>query len=116
MYDNELNTNDLEERIEALQEELRDLEDEEQGGSEQETELEELLELKNQMTSADWDAGTYLYSEESLKTYAIGHAETLYGDLADWPLSCIDWDEATDELKNDFSAYELGGETYYGRE
>lgn len=116
MYANELNTSDLEERIEALQDELRDLEDEEQGGSEQETELEELLDLKNQMTESDWYAGTYLFSEEGLKTYTQGFVETMYGDLNEWPISCINWDEATEELKNDFSEYVLGGETYYGRE
>lgn len=32
-----------------------------------------------------------------------------------WPLNCIDWEQATNELKVDYSSVEIGGTTYWYR-
>ena len=32
-----------------------------------------------------------------------------------WPVYCIDWDRATDELKMDYSSVEVGGIEYWFR-
>jgi hypothetical protein len=34
---------------------------------------------------------------------------------APWPMNCIDWEQAADELRGDYSSVEIAGATYYFR-
>ena len=35
------------------------------------------------------------------------------GDIERWPATCIDWDEAVDELQQDYTSYDIGDYTYW---
>lgn len=53
--------------------------------------------------------------------YFVKYAQQLAEDIgairqnAEWPHSCIDWKQAARELRMDYTAYELDGDTYWGR-
>lgn len=64
----------------------------------------------------DWDYGTALISEDYFRDYAMETANDIY-DIEDrWPYTCIDWDQAAEELKMDYSTIEAGGYTFYIRD
>lgn len=51
------------------------------------------------------------YAEElAVDIGAIGH-----GQRDHWPYTCIDWEQAADELKQDYSVIDIRGGTYYYR-
>lgn len=64
----------------------------------------------------DWYPGSLIRD-----SYFTEYAEQLAVDIgavnteAGWPVSCIDWDEAADQLKQDYSTVEFGGVTYWYR-
>lgn len=67
---------------------------------------------------ADWHYGEPLIRDSHFKNYAQDLADDLYGkelDSLKWPMSCIDWDEAADQLKQDYTSIEFQGVTYWGR-
>jgi hypothetical protein len=55
------------------------------------------------------------------ESYFTDYAQELAEDIgaisrdAQWPLACIDWDKAADELKMDYTGAEFDGVTYYFR-
>ena len=55
--------------------------------------------------------------EREFKDYAWRLAEDIgaINPKAGWPINCIDWDQAADELKQDYSEVEVDGTTYYFR-
>lgn len=57
--------------------------------------------------------------EDLLEEFAEDEAEQLgYFQNCDknaWPYNCIDWREAADQLKDDYSSVEFDGETYWYR-
>lgn len=58
-----------------------------------------------------------LISEDYFEAYAQGLAEELTDvDFSKWPLTCVDWSKASEELKHDYSAVECMGTTYYVRD
>ena len=65
----------------------------------------------------DWNHGVALIRDSYFRT----HAEELADDLglvpsdAPWPLTCIDWRRAAEELKADYTAIEFDGVTYWVR-
>lgn len=67
----------------------------------------------------DWEYGATLYHEDIFDD----HAEELAKDCSDvprdqwnqWPFTCIDWKEAANVLKQDYTTIEIDGETYYAR-
>ena len=78
-------------------------------------ELDELNDLENEI-GREWIYGTTLISEDDFKEYAQDLAEDLGMDRNQpWPFSCIDWDQAAEELKQDYSSVEFQGETYWFR-
>ena len=65
----------------------------------------------------DWQHGETLIRESYFVTYAEQLAEDI-GAIdrnAQWPLMHIDWDAAADALKQDYTAVEFDGVTYYVR-
>lgn len=71
-------------------------------------ELDELKELDPKVT--------YIH-----ECHFVQHAQEVACDLVgrdtinSWPCDCIDWEQAVDALKMDYSTIELAGETYYYR-
>lgn len=67
--------------------------------------------------ASDWRHGETLIHESYFKTYA----EELANDIgaidskAGWPLNCIDWGEAAEQLKFDYAAVDFHGDTFYIR-
>jgi hypothetical protein len=67
--------------------------------------------------SSDWTHGATLIRDSYFQDYAKDLAEDI-GAIdrnASWPLGCIDWEAAADELKSDYSAIEFDGVTYWVR-
>lgn len=64
----------------------------------------------------DWYPVT-LIKESYFEDYARELADDIGAVSKDatWPNNCIDWEEAADMLKQDYSSLEIDGETYYTR-
>lgn len=76
-------------------------------------ELKELEQLENEIDG--FMHGATLVHENYFKKYAQQYADDI-GAIdrnAKWPLNCIDWDEAAEQLQSDFSSVEIDGATYY---
>lgn len=81
-------------------------------------ELAELLKLAEQGEGyGDWEHGETLI----LDSYFEEYAQELASDIgaikkdAEWPNNHIDWTAAAEELKNDYTELDFGGETYHMR-
>jgi uncharacterized protein with von Willebrand factor type A (vWA) domain len=61
--------------------------------------------------------GGSMIRESHFKDYTRDYAEEI-GAIernTNWPHNCIDWDQATEELQQDYTAVEFDGVTYYVR-
>lgn len=76
-------------------------------------ERERLVSLREfEESIPDWDS---LIHEDDFEDYAREFAKDI-GALGGWPYSCIDWEQAADELRADYTCYEIDGMTFYGQE
>lgn len=83
-------------------------------------EIKELKALKAFREEADnvnseWKDGATFIHENYFTDYARQTAEDI-GAIdrnANWPLHCIDWDQAAQELQMDYSTVDFDGETYW---
>lgn len=66
---------------------------------------------------ADWQHGETLIRDSYFVDYAIELADDIghIDSEASWPMSCIDWPRAADELQMDYTPLDFGGVTYWGR-
>lgn len=81
-------------------------------------ELRNLLELKDQVDHGEWQSGATLIADRYFADYAREYAEDIHGSAvrdAAWPFTHIDWDEAADDLRQDYTSVDYGGETYWVR-
>jgi hypothetical protein len=60
--------------------------------------------------------GVSLIVERDFKQYAIDMAEDMGLKIDGWPYDAIDWHDAAEELKMDYTVIEFDGETYYTRD
>ena len=67
--------------------------------------------------AADWHHGEALISDDYFEEYAQQLAEDCGMVKADagWPNHHIDWEAAADELKQDYTAVDFNGSTYWIR-
>lgn len=103
------------EESEELHREARD--DHAKWVDEYQEELDELNRLENEVGD-EWLHGCTLIPEDDFKDYAMDLAEDIHGAAiknADWPFSCIDWQQAADDLQADYSSVDYEGETYWFR-
>jgi len=136
-YDDIIDSRDVIARIDELESEIDDL-------KEQLTELEvededttvECEEINDQMDaleeelaplkalaeeassySADWRFGETLIRDSYFKEYAMDMAEDIgaIGQKVSWPLDCIDWDQAADALKQDYTSVDFDGKEFWIR-
>lgn len=79
------------------------------------SELEELQTLANDVE--EWQYGAQLIPVDDFEAYAQSLAEDcgMLPDDASWPLNCIDWEKAAEQLQQDYSEVEYQGSTYYVR-
>jgi len=78
-------------------------------------ELNALKELADEADkTADWIHGEQLIQRSHFKDYAQELAEEIGAlDKEDkWPLNCLDWDRAAEELEEDYMEVDFGGVEY----
>lgn len=84
-----------------------------------EDEADELAYIRDVIESIGTDAaseGITLIRDGYFQDYTEEYARDMIGDkIDDWPMTCIDWDAAGNELKSDYSCVDFGDETYWYR-
>ena len=67
--------------------------------------------------AADWKYGETLIRDSYFRDYAMELADDIGAvpDNAQWPTTCIDWDQAARELQMDYTAVDFDGVTYWVR-
>lgn len=116
--ENIIDTRDVQHRIWYLEFlDDPDLEDPDFWEDERE-ELDKLQELESELTGyGSLNDGMTMVRESYFTEYAMQYAEDLGAIPSDasWPATCIDWDQAANDLQMDYSAVEFDGVTYYVR-
>jgi chromosome segregation ATPase len=127
--------NDIENKQEEIDEkeaEIADLDEDEDGyeddlatlGSELATLYDELEDIKEEAKDIielrdmcnDYARGETLINEDIFTDYARQSAEDVDGiNLDQWPYNCIDWDEAAEVLKQDYTTITWCGQEFYVR-
>ena len=77
----------------------------------------EALQEEAEGYSPDWKYGASLIADSYFEDYARELAEDI-GAIKDdvaWPCTCIDWEKAADELRQDYTSVEFDGVTYLVR-
>lgn len=87
--------------------------------SEEGQELKALKALQDEAEgySEDWRHGAALIRDTYFKEYAEHFADDI-GAIdrnASWPVNCIDWEKAADELKTDYTSVDFDGVEYWVR-
>lgn len=106
--DDIIDSRDVIKRIEQLEEE----------GQYDGDELIALKKLAEQCEGyGDWAHGETLIRESHFKEYAQQLAEDIgrYTPGGDWPLNCIDWEQAAKELAYDYTEVDFDGVAYLMR-
>lgn len=112
-WDDVIDSRDVIERIAELEELLADDLIEEQDHA-------ELLALRylaeeGSTTTDDWQHGVTLIRD----SYFVDYAKDLADELglmeseSQWPYTCIDWDEAAHELRQDYTQVDFDGAEYW---
>lgn len=65
----------------------------------------------------DWEFGAFFVRADTFEDYARELAEDIGAipDNAQWPCTCIDWEQAARELAMDYSMTKFLGHDYYVR-
>ena len=117
--DNVIDSRDVIERIEELEAEI-EIETEDEGEPDPDG-VEELAILKALADegegSPDWPHGETLIRDSYFEEYAQELAEDCCDmlDTNQWPLHCIDWEQAARELQLDYISIEFDGVDYWIR-
>jgi hypothetical protein len=80
------------------------------------TDYEEFAALKSFVDEASGYGETFI-ADSHFEDYAQELAEDIGAVKrnAEWPYTCIDWKQAAEELKADYTSYEINGSTYWAR-
>lgn len=117
-----IDSRDLEETITELEDEQAEAIEDEHDGSWDHTDgavlLDELRRLRNLTEGEGWHDGIGFIRDSDFEDYARELADDIGAvpEDATWPNNCIDWAQAADELRQDYSAVEIGKVTYWYRE
>jgi len=64
----------------------------------------------------EWEFGLTLIRDTYFEEFAQDVAADIHGiDIMDWPFGAIDWDDAVQSLKQDYTKIDFDGATYYIR-
>ncbi|NCC41704.1 MAG: hypothetical protein EOM21_20270 [Gammaproteobacteria bacterium] len=120
--DDIIDSRDIIARIAELESDIEDLLEEEDESPELEELQAELSALKELADEASGYASDWTYGETLIRdSYFKEYAEQLADDLglinsdAAWPTCHINWDEAADSLKHDYSRVDFDGVDYWVR-
>lgn len=117
--DDVFDSRDVIERLEEIEDEMVEAEDEARFDDVEDLAQErEILEsLRNEFDHREFEDGVILISDDYFVDYAQELAEDIgaYDPDAGWPNAYIDWERAADDLRMDYSAVEFHGVTYWGR-
>jgi hypothetical protein len=110
-----IDSRDLIETRDALRAELPEMTDEDEA-----SEARELIAAIDELEAEgpeDWEHGAAFIRDDTFKDYARELAEEIGAipDDAQWPCTCINWEEAASELAMDFSTTRFLGHGYYVR-
>ena len=118
--DDMIDSRDLVERMEELQEEIQDAKD--LGEAEPDDVLALLGDLEAFAKKFEDYAPDFHYGETAIRdSYFQEYAQQLAEDCGmveascKWPNHCIDWERAAHELQQDYSAIDFDGVTYWVR-
>jgi hypothetical protein len=103
--------------LEALEDDETPLEEDDDDGHHAREELEALREFRDDMATPDWPHGETLIRDDHFEDYARELAEDI-GAIdrdATWPNTCIDWEQAANDLRVDYTSADLNGTTYWAR-
>lgn len=113
---NMIDTRDLDKELDEL--EAREDDEQEDDGLtfEENNRLRELRDLRDEVGS-EWSYGETLIPESEFQDYARAIAEDLGALDANpsWPYTCIDWEQAANELSQDYTSVHFDGTDYYFR-
>jgi hypothetical protein len=107
---------------EDLNTEIEDSEAQEEEPDEGDVERrDKLQELADELGYGDLndvlEAGIDLIAEDEFEDHAREVAEDLLGvNTNDWPMTCIDWKRAAEEMQTDYTTIEWDGDTYWTRD
>ena len=87
--------------------------------SEEYDELQELIRVDKECSlyAPEWEDGVTLINIDKFTEYTQQYARDIgvASDDETWPYTCINWDEAADELAMDYTTVEFYGTTYLYR-
>lgn len=113
--DDVIDSRDVIARIEELESELKSSPD----TFEDQYELTALKSLADEAEkyAPDWHYGETLIRDSYFRTHAQELADRcgLVQSGASWPNNCIDWEEAADQLKQDYTSVDFDGVEYWIR-
>lgn len=115
MFEEVFDSRDIEDRIRELEADIEYMKDHDEDISEQEEELNFLLNLRDEIDSSEWEYGITFIEDD----YFTDYAEQMAYDIGavdvnnDWPNMHIDWEAAADALKIDYEEVRFNGKTYY---
>lgn len=78
-------------------------------------EYEQLENLINEMGLREFKDGVLMIPDDEFTDYTMEYAEDMGVNIRSWPYSCIDWTQAADVLRLDYTSCEYDGMTYYYR-
>ena len=111
-------SNDVENRIDELQDDFDSWKDENPESDDEEfedyDELTTLNEFKDEHDSRVWRSGIFFINESYFEDYAEQYAYDVGDIREDSPMvNHIDWESYADDLKSDYTSIDFDGETYY---
>lgn len=75
------------------------------------------LEAEAKLYNCDYDYGETLINDEFFVEFAMEYSAEINGEFSNqhWPLYCIDWEKAAEELKKDYVPLDYDGVTFWIR-
>ncbi len=125
--DDRIDLDELRTQVDDLEQEIRDDVSDYNSGCKS-NRPNELIEFEEHPSHETWstandfcnEADGYcdgsVISEDTFTDHAREMAEDcISADFDSWPMTCIDWDDAAEELKQDYTEFDFDGFTVYGR-
>ena len=122
--DSVIDSRDIIERIEDLEDELLDCTDEAEAREAdlleewQELKVLQAVAVQGEQYAPDWNYGEVMIHENAFTDYCMELCEEIGSiprDAPDYITNNIDWDGVADDLKVDYTDIDFDGETYYIR-
>lgn len=118
-----IDSRDIKDRIEELEDEITDLKEQYEDDEDLQEEDEYLLELEEELKELkgvydeigdEAQYGVTLIREDYFQEYAQEFAEDVgaTNKECNWPYTCIDWEQAAEELAMDYSSIDINGVAY----